>query len=69
MDLCVGNLFFKDEARFRLNGYISNQNHRIRSAENPHALHENPLNLTKVGFRCRVSRKKLSDIFLLRDKY
>lgn len=33
----LGNLFFKDEAWFHLNGYIDNENHRTRSAENPHA--------------------------------
>jgi len=50
----LGSLFFKDEARFYLNGYISNQNLRMQSAETLHALQENSLYLTKVGVRFTV---------------
>jgi len=56
----LGSFVFKDEARFLLNGYISNQN---RNAENPHVLHENPLYLTKVDVRCTVSRKNCRRFF------
>jgi hypothetical protein len=41
-------LLFMDEAWFHLNGYINNQNSRIWSDKNPHALHENPLHLSKI---------------------
>ena len=41
--LCVGQCIFTDDPRFRLSGYINSHNIIIRSAENPHAEHENPL--------------------------
>jgi len=40
--------FFTDEAWSHLGGYINSQKGRIQSAENPHALHENPLHLSNL---------------------
>lgn len=32
-----------------VSGYVNSQNTRTRRAENPHALHESPLHLFKIG--------------------
>jgi len=42
---------FTYQARLRLSGHINSQNSRLRSAENPHELHENPLHSLKSVFR------------------
>ena len=52
--LCI--LFFTGEAWLHLSGCINKQHSRIWSAENPHALHENPLRSSKIGIWCSVSR-------------
>jgi hypothetical protein len=39
----LDNFFLMYEALLRLSIYIYGQQSRIWSAENPHALHENPL--------------------------
>jgi hypothetical protein len=46
-----------------LNGYISKQNYRIRSAEKPNALHENIPYLTNFDIRYTVSQKNCRRIF------
>jgi hypothetical protein len=45
----LDNLFFTDQAWSHVSGYVNSQNTRTRRAENPHALHENPLHLFKIG--------------------
>jgi len=42
-DLCVGHFVLYYETCFHFSRYIVGQNSRIWSAENPSALHENPL--------------------------
>jgi hypothetical protein len=63
----LGKLCFKEEAWFHLNGYFNNQNHRRRSAENPHALHKNPPHLTRLvlGAQC-LEKKKVVGHFSLK---
>jgi hypothetical protein len=53
----LDNLFFTDEASFHFSGYICSQKSRIWGAEDPPALHENPLRLSKIGVWRAVSRK------------
>lgn len=43
-----------------MSGYIDSQNSRTCSAENPHALHENPLHSSKIGAWFVVSRKQFA---------
>jgi hypothetical protein len=50
-----------DEAWFHLSGYINSQNSRIWSAENPHALHENPLHLSESVFGAQCLENELGD--------
>ena len=49
--------WFSDEAWFHMSGYLSSQNSRICSSENPNAIHEEPLNSEKIGVWCGVSRR------------
>jgi hypothetical protein len=57
-------LFFMGEAWFYLSGYINCQNSRIWSAENPHALHVNPLHLSKIGCSvCSVLETNCAPLF------
>ena len=49
--------FFTDEAWFHLSRYINSQNTRIWAAENPHTVHEEPLNSQKIRVWCGVSRR------------
>lgn len=43
----VHNLWMSDEAHFHLSGYVNKQNFRYWSSDNPHELHEKPLQLKK----------------------
>jgi hypothetical protein len=54
--MCWAVCFFTGNMWFHLNGYINIQNSRILNAENPHALHENPVHLSKIGVWCAVSQ-------------
>ena len=38
---------------------MNSQNCRIRSAENPHAMHETPLYDEKIGVWCAISRSRI----------
>ena len=51
--------FFSDEAWFHLSGYVSSQNSRIWSSENPHEFVEKPLHSLKVGVWCAMSRRRI----------
>ena len=42
-----------------LSGYISSQNSRVWSAENTHALHENPRHSSDIGVGARCLENKL----------
>ena len=55
--------FFSDEARFHLSGYVSSQNSRVWSSENPHKFVEKPLHSIKVGIWCAMSRRLIGQIF------
>jgi hypothetical protein len=51
-------LFFTEKELTHLSGNIASQNSRTCSAENPHALHENPLHSLKIGVWFVESRKQ-----------
>ena len=53
--MCWTNFFLMYEAWFHLSGYINSQHSRMWSAENPHALHENPLHPSKISVRSAQS--------------
>jgi hypothetical protein len=61
-------VFFTEEAWSYLHGYIEIQNNSIWSAENPHALYEKLLNLSKIGVWSVVSRKRTVDHCSLNKK-
>ena len=48
-----------DEAWFRLSGYVNSQNTRYWSSENPHVIHETPLQDLKIGVWCAVLGSKI----------
>lgn len=52
-------LFFTDEAWFRLDDHVNNQNSRNWSTTNPREVHEKPLHSEKVGVWCAISRKRI----------
>ena len=51
--------FFTDKAWFYLPGYVSLQNSRLWSSDNPHSLHETPLHDKKVGVWIAISRHRI----------
>ena len=55
----LNHTFFSDEAWFHLSGYMNNQNSRVWSTENPHALFQKPLHDQKVGVWCAMSRGRI----------
>jgi hypothetical protein len=46
--------FFTHQANFKLPGYVSSQDNRYWSSENPHALIQLPLNDQKTGAWCVI---------------
>jgi hypothetical protein len=56
--------FFSDETWFHLQGYISTQNNRYWSSQNPHLTHEVQLHPVKVGVWCAVSARIVGPMFL-----
>ena len=48
-----------DKAWFQFRAYVNSENGRIRSAENPHAVHRNFPRSSKIGFWCAVLRKRI----------
>jgi hypothetical protein len=48
----LDKVFSCDEALFHLSGYLNSQDSRIRSAENPHAIHGRHLHTLKVRVWC-----------------
>jgi hypothetical protein len=65
----LDEVFYSDEARFHLSGYVNSQNSRIWSDENPHTFHERPLHSVKVGIWCAVSRRKIIGPILTAESY
>lgn len=57
--------FVMDEIWFHFSGFIDNHKIRIWSGGNPHALHENPLHLSKIMFHAHCVENKLWDQQLL----
>jgi hypothetical protein len=51
-------MFCSDEAWYTLNGYVSSQNNRYWSTENPHDVHGVPVLDLKVGILCAVGARK-----------
>ena len=51
--------FFSVEAWFHLSRYVSSQNSRLWSSENPHKFVEKPLHSIKVGVWCAMSRRRI----------
>jgi hypothetical protein len=51
--------FFSDEAWFHLPGYISTQNNRYWSSQNPHLTHDVPAPSSEVGVLCAVSERRV----------
>jgi hypothetical protein len=51
--------FMSDEAWFHLSGHVNSQNTRYWSAEDPHNLHQLPLQDQKIGVRCAVSASRI----------
>ena len=51
--------FMSDEAWFHLSEYVSSQNTRYWSSENPHVIHKTPSHDLKIGVWCAVSRTKI----------
>jgi hypothetical protein len=43
-----------------LSAYINDQNNRVWSAKNPHALHKNPLHLSTTGVWCAGTRRRIA---------
>jgi len=62
--LFVAHFVFKDEALSHPAWIHNSQNSRIRSAENPQALHENPLLSSKMGVWCALYKKGVVGPFL-----
>ena len=58
-DEMLDKTFFSDEAWFHLSGYVSSQNSRVWSSENPHEFVEKPLHSLKVGVWCAMSRRRV----------
>jgi hypothetical protein len=52
-------VFYTDEARFHLSGYMNSQNNSYWSAENPHSIHEAPLHDVKIGVWCAISAHRI----------
>ena len=52
-------IFFTDEAWFYLSGYFNLKNSRLWSSDNPHSLHETPLQDKKVGVWVAISRRRI----------
>ncbi|XP_076666554.1 uncharacterized protein LOC143368066 [Andrena cerasifolii] len=52
-------LFFTDEAWFRLDDHVTNQNSRNWSTANSREIREKPLHSAKVGVWCAISRKRI----------
>ena len=48
-------ILFSDEAWFHFNGYISSQNNRYCSQDNPHRIHEIPLHDEWIRVWCAVN--------------
>ena len=62
--ICAGLLdtfqyIMNDKAWFHLSGHINAQNMRYRVAENPHLVHEQPLQDQKIGVWCAVSGTRI----------
>jgi hypothetical protein len=53
--------FFSNEEWFRLQGYISTQNNRYWSSQNPHLTHEVPLYPVKVSVCCTLGARRVVD--------
>jgi hypothetical protein len=53
-------LFMTNEARFHVSGRVGAQNVRIRSDDNPHAIHQVPLHSEKVGVWCALSPRRIT---------
>jgi hypothetical protein len=53
---------FTDEADFNLSGYVTSQNNRYRSSENPQALIQLPLHNQKIGVWCAISATRITGL-------
>jgi hypothetical protein len=51
--------FFSDEAWLHLQGYISTQDNRYWSSQNPHLTHQGPPHPVRVGVWCGVSARRI----------
>ena len=63
--ICAGLLdpfqyTMSDEVWFHLPGHVNSQNTRYWAAENPHLVHEQPLQDQKIGVWCAVSGTRIS---------
>jgi hypothetical protein len=58
-------VFYFDKTWFTLSGYTNGQNNRYWSTENPHAVHEEPVQDVKVRVCCMISAWRIiGTIFL-----
>jgi len=55
----LNKTFFSDEAWFHLSGYINSQNARYWSSQNPHLIHERPLQPQKIGVWVVMSSERI----------
>jgi hypothetical protein len=55
----VDIIWFTDEARFYLSGYINSQNTRVWAEENPQEIHAEPLRSEKTEVWCALSRRRI----------
>ena len=58
--ICMGLLdlfqyIMRDDTWFHLTSHVNSQNTRYWAAENPHLVHEQPLQGKKIGVWCAVS--------------
>jgi hypothetical protein len=62
--ICVGLIdpfqyIMSDESWFHLSGHVNSQNIQYWAAENPHLMHEQPLQDKKIGVWCAVSGTRI----------
>jgi hypothetical protein len=64
----IENFLMSDEAHFHLTGYVNKQNMRYWAQTNPAALHQRPLNSSKVTVWCAVSCRGVIGPYFFEDE-